>query len=56
MIYNYYNYKGGINNLCVVYESFKGGVSAQSTKGLKAAFKNFKRAYKKHYNKPYIED
>ena len=55
MIYNYYNYNGGINNLCVVFERFDGGVTGRSTKGLEQAYKNFKRNYKKTYGRKYQE-
>lgn len=54
MIYNYFNYKGGINNLCVVSESFsKPDIIGKSTIDLKHAIKNFKRNYKKYYGKKY---
>ena len=55
MIYNYYNYKGGINNLCVVSERFNGGITGASTKGLETAYKNFKKNYKKYYGNNYNE-
>lgn len=58
MIYDYCNYKGGTNNLCIVYEHLNpyiNGVTGRSTKGLEQAFKNFKRNYKKFYGVKYTE-
>lgn len=44
MIITYHNYKGGINNLCVVFDTK--GRHAQSTKGKEQAIRNFIRKYK----------
>lgn len=44
MFINYVNYKGGINNLCVVFDNK--GRTVHSTKGKDQAIKNFKRKYK----------
>lgn len=44
MYINYINYKGGINNLCIVADN--AGRYATSTKGKEQALKNFKRKYK----------
>ena len=43
MYINYVNYKGGINNLCVVSDN-KGNY-ARSTKSKEQAIKNFKKRF-----------
>lgn len=43
MIINYVNYRGGINNLCVVSDN---GYTARSTKGKDTAIQNLKRKLK----------
>lgn len=44
MFITYQNYKGGINNKCIIFDNL--GRSASSTKGKTQAIKNFKRKYK----------
>ena len=52
MLITYQNYKGGINNLCVVSEYFRGntfnGIIGKSTIDKQHAIKNFKRNYRKY--------
>lgn len=51
MIITYHNYKGGINNLCVVHKGLDEigwNMTARSTKGKEQAIKNFKRKYKEN--------
>ena len=52
MLITYQNYKGGINNLCVVSEDFRGnafsGIIGKSAIDKQHAIKNFKRNYRKH--------
>lgn len=45
MFVKYENYKGGINNLCVVYD--ERGFIGTSTKGKEQAIKNYKKQIKK---------
>lgn len=57
MLISYQNYNGGINNLCVVTEDFRGnvfsGICGTSTIDEAHAIKNFKRNFKKHTGKKY---
>lgn len=45
MFITYQNYKGGINNLCIVFDNK--GNAARSTKGKEQAVKNYERILKK---------
>lgn len=52
MLITYQNYKGGINNLCVVSEDLRGntfsGIIGKSAIDEQHAIKNFKRNYRKY--------
>lgn len=56
LIITYQNYKGGINNLCVVRDFNIPYIMATSKKDKETAIKNYKILYKKYYNKKYVED
>lgn len=55
LVITYQNYKGGINNLCVVRDLKIPYIMETSKIDKEHAIKNYKALYKKYYRKNYKE-
>lgn len=55
LIISYQNYKNRVNNLCVVRDMNIPYIIATSKKNKEQAIINYKKLYKKYYNKTYTD-